>query len=267
MVSCIGAEAANMHQLMAEVMQKMNAADTDGVKGLSKDELSSITSVSGSGGNSFIESLNQRFEEIDGDANGQLTFDEIAKSKISEEPMGPPPGLDIDSEQAEELDKTLVGKTEQTSSETSKENMLDKIIQALVDAFTDSYKKQDSKEQAPSVSELTKSADANNDKGLSLDELSSVDTPKNPKTASVINDLIKNFGSYDLDGDGILSSSELQNAMPKQFSKQEIAAMAKEKTSEGLNAFGSFLGNTSTKFVQQLVQNYDKLSALSSVIT
>lgn len=97
MVSSISSNSDDSIQLlMAQMFQKMKSADTDGIAGLSKDELSSIDSSNDVGGSAFLKSLTDQFSSLDADKNGQLSSEEISKARPSE-PMGPPPGMDLSS--------------------------------------------------------------------------------------------------------------------------------------------------------------------------
>lgn len=249
MVSSINAAESSIQQLMLQMYQKMSAADTDGIAGLSKEELSSIDVGNDVGGAGFLQSLTAQFDKIDANGDGQLSAEEIAFAKPSKEPLGPPPGLELTS----------------TGSSESTDNIMEKILKKLSEKFTDSYKKAESGDKSPAnaIASLCAKADTDGVKGLSLDELSAVDTSKDTRQAGFINNLIENFKSIDTDGDGQLSQSELQNAIPKQFSKQEMAAMN--------NSFGSFggLSNLSGNLVQKLLNSYQNgdLSKLVSSLS
>lgn len=94
MVSRINGEDDSIQTLMMQMMQNMKTADTDGAKGLSMDELSSIDAGSDVGGAAFLKSLTEQFETIDSNKNGQLATNEIVQA-IPHEPMGPPPGMNL----------------------------------------------------------------------------------------------------------------------------------------------------------------------------
>lgn len=122
MVASIGSSSGSyIEQLMEQMQSKMKNSDTDGISGLSKDELTSVDTVGDSGGSAFLQSLNQQFDSIDADKSGQLSFDEISKAKppdYNDVPFGPPPGMMIDS-----------------SNDDSASNNYSTMLKNLVDSF------------------------------------------------------------------------------------------------------------------------------------
>lgn len=95
MVSAInGYDNDDMLQLMLNNIQpKLDKADTDGVKGLSMDELASVDAKD----DSFLITLKEQFSKIDTDTNGQITTEEIKNSLSAQTQgqMGPPAGMQI----------------------------------------------------------------------------------------------------------------------------------------------------------------------------
>lgn len=91
----------NIQLMMAQMYQKLNAADTDGVSGLSKKELSSVNVGDDIGGAAFLKTLNEQFDALDKDKNGELTAKEIFPQDLLKKQMGPPPGLEIASKHSE----------------------------------------------------------------------------------------------------------------------------------------------------------------------
>lgn len=87
----------NIQLMMAQMYQKLNAANTDGVSGLSKKELSSVNPGDDVGGAAFLKSLTEQFDALDKNQNGQLSAQEIFPSENLNGQMGPPPGLDLSS--------------------------------------------------------------------------------------------------------------------------------------------------------------------------
>ena len=260
MVSSInGTDDESMKQMMALMFQKMGAADTDGTKGLSKSELSSIDAGDDSGGSAFLKSLSDQFDELDTDANGQLSSDEIAKAKPPE-PMGPPPGLAIES----------------SDDSSSYSDLLEQIIEASKESFVSSFDdSNDTATDASKAESLIASADSDGSSGLSLDELSSADSSGSNGKTGFVNDLIKNFDNYDLDGDGQLSKSELETAMPDgPFSRQEEKAIVENSDSNSIfSKFESSLSNLgSSSLIQKLISSYqsgdfaDILSSLNIAV-
>lgn len=274
MVSSISSNASDSIQLMmAQMYQKLNAADTDGIAGLSKDELSSIDSSDDKGGSAFLQSLSSQFDSLDADGNGQLSASEIASAKPPCGPMGPPPGMTIggccstdSTDSTNSADSTsAASSTSSTDTTSSIEQWLEKMLQSLLDSFTKSTENTGSGDQsttadatssetdaASKISSLTSTADTDKSRSLSLDELSSVDTSNNTGEAKFIKDLINNFKSYDTNGDGQLSQSEMATATPPTTAAD----------------LGSSLGTLSSSFIQKLLNNYQtsNLTSLASSI-
>lgn len=281
MVSSINSSDSNgLQQLMAQMYQKMNSADTDGTKGLSKSELSSVDAGSDVGGAAFLKSLNDQFDSIDADGNGQLSASEISSAKPPQSgiggmgAMGPPPGLEIEGSVEETSTKASTDATSSTSSTSSTdstssdsiETLLEKLMAKILEEISNVQKKAESgnseetKSPKDPISSLTASADTDGTSGLSLKELSSVDSSSDAGKANFINNLIKNFESIDSNSDGQLSTSEIS------ASKPDGQTMAVNNASNGLNDLGSSLGSLSSSFVQKLLSSYQNggLSALAS---
>jgi len=82
--------------LINQMIQKMKSADTDGTKGLSKSELSSIDTGTDKLGSSFLDSLVKNFNTIDADNNGELSAAEMNCPKLLNQQMGLPSGMTIE---------------------------------------------------------------------------------------------------------------------------------------------------------------------------
>src|SRR5574344_665015 len=97
MVSSISDSDSSLQTMMMQLMQKMSSADTDGTEGLSLNELSSVDAGDDVGGAAFVKSLEDQFDTLDADGNGELSSEEMANAKPPEQPMGPPPGMNLNS--------------------------------------------------------------------------------------------------------------------------------------------------------------------------
>lgn len=273
MVSSISSTAEDSIKLMmGQMLQQMNAADTDGISGLSKDELSSINADNDIGGAAFLKSLAEQFDKLDEDGNGQLSANEIASANPLSGPMGPPPGLPIESDDSTEK---LTGSVSSTSSNESSavssddaKSLIDKLLKSLIESFTDSFSKDASKntdDKTQAAKNLVKTADKDGDGSLSKEELSSTNAGSNAEQSKMINNLINSFTSYDKDGNGKLSLSEMREAIPqKQFSMQELAAMSDNY--QKADSAGHALGNFSGSMARQFLNSYQNggLSSLTS---
>lgn len=207
--------------MMAQMFQKMQTADTDGTKGLSKDELSSIDSGSDVGGAAFLKSLTNQFDELDADGNGQLSESEIASAK-------PPEGEPVSG----------------SKKRDSIEELVEKLLQEALQAMSDKFKHTSNETTSNSVQKVDLStADTDGTKGLSVAELSSVDTSKDAGKANFVNNLISNFKTLDKDGDGQLTQNEIQAA--KTTSQMELGS-----------EIGKTLGQLSAAFAQKLISSY-----------
>lgn len=244
MSSSINSTAQDAIQLMMQQMyQKMNAADTDGTAGLSKAELSSIDAGNDQGGAAFLKSLTEQFNSLDADGDGQLSAQEISNAKPLSEPLGPPPGMNIDSN----------GSTDSTGSISSSGNFLETMLEKLL-AKLSGENDSDSTSNSDKVSSLTSSADTDKSGSLSLNELSSFEA-NSVGQAGFVNDIKQNFEHYDSNGDGQLSQDEMLAAMPNNSS---------------LSTASSSFSNLTSSFIDKLLSAYknsDLPSALSSLTT
>lgn len=240
MVSSTSATSGGIEQLMMAMYQKMNAADTDGITGLSKDELSSIDTGNDVGGTAFLKMLNDKFDSLDADGNGELSGSEIAAARPHRGHMGPPPGLQLESSDS----------SDSTNSMGSIKDMIENVFDKALESMSEGLDKLSSADSANMADSLTKSADKDNNNSLSASELSSIDTSKDSDKADLVSRLIKNFNKYDTNGDGQLSQSELKAAMPD---------------SELSGDFKNALSNLSN-YVQKFLDKYQS-SDLSSWIS
>lgn len=240
MVSTIGSAASDSVQMMmAQMFQKMQSADTDGVKGLSKSELSSIDSSNDAGGTAFLKSLSSQFNELDADGNGQLSQSEIASAKPPE--GGPDQSGNLKSKIEDLLEK-----------------LLQEALQAMANSTTDvtstASASSDSKTSEVKPLDLSK-ADTDGTEGLSLSELKSVDTSSDSKAANFVNDLVNNFDSIDSNGDGQLSKDEVKAAMPPPPPPM-MADNSSNYLNNSLGNLGDSFSKLSSSFIQKLISTY-----------
>lgn len=286
MVSSTSTASSGIEQLMMSMYQKMSAADTDGITGLSKNELSSIDTGSDTGGTAFLKALTDKFDSLDTDGNGELSASEISAAKPHHMGhMGPPPGMDLGStdsaNQADAVDSTTsadsTGSTNSNNPISAIENWIETMLENLLASLqngadsttSDAQSAANSNTSATDTStapiDTLSSADTDGKTGLSINELSSIDTGNDSGRANFINDLVKNFDSYDADGDGQLSHSEIKAAISQHFSQQTAAA----SDNNSLNGFGSTLGSLSSSFIQKMISNYQgsNLSNIASSLS
>lgn len=268
------ANSGEMQLMMAQFYQKLNAVDTDGTKGLSIDELSSIDTTKDAGGTAFLKSLTDEFSKLDADGNGQLNISEIAHAKPPT-PMGPPPGLDLGTSNT--TDSTKTGSTSATDA-TSKasstqdesiEQMLRKLMSEIFEKLADgiSGEKKSTTESSDSTNKAVDSTSTDTNgakKGVSLSDLSSMKTNTNAGATDFINSLMNDFKNLDANGDGKLSQSEL-----KSLKSNSSAETASSKLGDHLSSFESSLGNASSAFMGKLISNYKNgnLSNLASSLS
>lgn len=264
-------DSDGLQLMMAQMYQKVNAANTDGIAGLSKSELSSIDMGNDKGGAAFLKSLSDQFDSLDADGNGQLTAKEVSSAKLPTGPFGPPPGMKIESSDSDSGSLTgsvsSTGKsssTDSTSSTSSSssmesllENLLEKLLQQMAQRFNHSggSTADGSGSNSDKVSELVSSSDTDKNGSLSAAELKSIDTSGNNGKVGFVNDLIKNFSKYDTDNDGSLSQSEVLASMPKDPSQQTTASISSSDSSF----------NNIKAFMNKLISAYEKSGGVANV--
>lgn len=269
------ADSSDMQLMMAQFYQKLNAADTDGTKGLSLDELSSVDTTNDAGGTAFLKSLTDQFSQLDADGNGQLSSSEISQAKPPTQPMGPPPGLDLGISNTTDSTKTDTSNSTNATSKTSStqnesiEQMLKKLMSEIFEKLADgiSGEKKSSSDSSDSQSKTADSVSTDTNgakKGVSLSDLSSIKTNTNAGATDFINSLMNDFKNLDTDGDGKLSQSEL--AALKTNSGAETAS---SKLGNDLSSLGSTLGSASSAFMGKLISSYQNgnLSNLASSLS
>lgn len=244
MVSTInGAASDNIQLMMSQMFQKMQSADTDGISGLSKSELSSIDSSNDAGGTAFLKSLTNQFDKLDSDGDGQLSKSEIASAKPPE--GGPNQGGDAKSKIEDLLEKLLQEALQAMASSTS----------GTASTSSDSATTESASSTTSAIKPFDLStADTDGTEGVSLSELKSVDTSNDTKKANFINDLVKNFDSIDSNGDGQLSKSEVKAAMPPP--PQQQTTTADNYLNNSLSNFGDSFSKLSSNFIQKLINTY-----------
>lgn len=257
MVSSISNADSGIQQLMAQMYQKMGAADTDGTAGLSKKELASIDAGSDLGGAGFLNSLSAQFDKIDADGDGELTAKEISNAK-PKEPMGPPPGLEISSSDS----------SESTNTTNSIDSFLDKILKSMMEKLTESTDSESTSKEASNDSKALgglAAADTDGTAGLSAAELSAINTSSDAGKANFVNNLKENFAKIDTDGNGQLSQSEIAASKP---SGPPPGAVASGDSSNS-NSSGNAFANLTSSFVQKLLNSYQNgsLTSLASSLS
>lgn len=232
-ISSVGSDST-MQQLMAQMFTKMGNADTDGISGLSQNELSSIDTGDDVGGSAFLKSLNDQFDSLDSNQNGQLSNDEISQAKPvqpKDVPMGPPPGMFMDSSDSDSIS---------TSLDSSFSSLIDSIAKNVMDAF-----------------------DLNQDGNVTADEIKEAFS-KSKDTASSVLDSIT--GSADTPSDS--SSTSTSTSTSTVASTDASSSSSDSSTSD----FGEELKNLSSNFLQKLINSYNNsgggsfASALTSLV-
>lgn len=248
MSSSISNTAQDSIQLMMQQMfQKMQSADTDGISGLSKDELSSIDSSGDVGGSAFLKSLTEQFNSLDTDGNGELSAEEISNAKPPSGPMGPPPSMSIED-----------GSYSSDSSNSTK-NMIEEILEQILSNLEKSVDgtSESNSSNSDKLSSLVSAADSDGNGSISLSELSSVNASNNTGEAGFVNDLKKNFDNYDTNSDGALSNDEMLAAMPN-----DNSITSSTNSSNSLNSLAN-------SFIEKLLSAYKNsdLASASSLIS
>lgn len=138
MVSAINQNEDSIQMMMAQLYSKMNAADTDGTAGLSKDELSSVNAGGDDLSNMFLKSLTSQYDKLDEDKDGQLNASEISKALPQEPQLGPPPGMNLDG--SDDVVSQMAEKFLQNKSDNSIKDSVKDLASSFVQKLIDSYK-------------------------------------------------------------------------------------------------------------------------------
>lgn len=260
-----------------QLYNKMKSANTDGIEGWSKSELASINTGSNSANSDFLHALSENFDKLDSDGNGEITRDEITEgisSKLINSPDGthlaPTKNInDADSPTASDsADSTSDSKSTSTELLASIEQLIEKMLQQAVNGLSGKYdaKSNDptsTQNQASSTTAVTStsSVDSSGKPGLSLAELSAIDTNNNPNNAGFVNDLINNFSKYDTDGDGKLSKSEMEAS--------KLATSNAATSADQLNNTEISFNHLTGPLMSKLLSNYSNLnlSSLASTLS
>lgn len=150
----------------------------------------------------------------------------------------------------------------QAASNAKSASPLDALSQAALESFAKSFDKADMDKDAKKkeqMKELMSEADTDKSGGLSLKELSSVDTTQSKDKAKLVDELIKEFKGLDKDGNGELSMDEMQELLKqKEFSIQELGGMHKALTSENppVNSLSPDLGQATLATLQKFLSAY-----------
>lgn len=268
MTSSISAVSEDSKDMMMKMFQSMKTADTDGKAGLSLDELSSIDTSKDPVGGSFLQSLKSQFASLDKDSDGQLSAKEVSSVAPPSGPMGPPPGLSL----GDSSSTTITGSTSATGStdatgatslgdsiEALIKDLLEKVsekIESTVGSTASSATTATHSSNADKANSLISSADSDANGGVSLGELSSVNTSGNAGEAGFVKDLEKNFTSYDTNADGSLSQDEIVKAMPD------------SKIASDVSNLGHAAANLTHVFIDKMLSAYQSggLSNLASTV-
>lgn len=245
MLSSVGNNSSE--QLMT-TYAKISKYDSDGTSGLSKSELSSyIEGNSNSDDNAFALSLSQEFDKLDTDRNGELSEEEASYSEYD--------GSASNSSSSSNLTTESISGT--ASSDDNIKTQSQNLLTAYLKQYTKSYDKScDSDDDKKAIiKSLMGKYDTNGDGGLSIDELSSIDTSDSSPESQFADDLKTQFKSLDTNNDGLLSIQEMQKGlMKKQYSAHEISEMSQKLSDSDGN--GTSLGTSNSSFVQGLLNKY-----------
>lgn len=238
MVSSI-ANSDELQQMMAQLLQKMNSADTDGIQGLSKNELESISTDAKDGSSAFLDALSSQFSELDANGDGQLSTKEV--SNIKSDPMGPPPGLFIEAEESSD-----------SSSTSSNKDTISELMEKWMDKFAESY---DSAEDSENADSLVASIDKDGTNSLSYKELSQVAGDDGSIQSQAVKSLMDNFENFDKNNDSQLDKDEISQAF------SDFSEKVKTSDSSDGNEFFDSLKNgfekLSSSVVKKLIENYN----------
>lgn len=116
---------------------------------------------------------------------------------------------------------------EQASGKTI-QDVIDLYLKKYAESYDTNLESADSEKTKKMIKSLIAEADANGDKALSMEELSSIDTSQDKGKSDFVQALIGQFDILDKNKDGVLSIKEMQDVvLKKQFSQKEMEEMAK----------------------------------------
>lgn len=137
MITSIGSSNGTL----AQILDKLNSINTDGSKGISKNELNAIGEET-----DFTKTLLECFDSIDKDKNGELTSEEITTQLSTYGQLGVPAGLEIEDASESFMDK--IGSLLKDKFDLNKDGTLSKgdlkiaedrspLIKNLMNSFED----------------------------------------------------------------------------------------------------------------------------------
>ena len=207
-------------QSRTDPAQKFKELDTDGNGSLDKTELSAMAKELSSMTGKTLN-VDDSITTYDADNDGLLSENEIGV--MLQQVLGPPPsaGSGVSSQQASEAYQANSGDDqlsallkilEQSTNSSSTSSSSDDTLSILLDMLAQSESSSSTPQTRPDPEEMFKKLDSDNSDGLNKDELDVWAEDFSKMTGQTI-DTADAISTYDADGDGELSRTEMDTMM------------------------------------------------------
>lgn len=263
--------------------QKFKELDTDSNGSLDKTELSAMAKeLSTMTGKTL--NVDDSITTYDADNDGLLSQDEVGA--MMQQVLGPPPnaGSGVSSQQAtqayqansgEDQLSALLKILEQTASSSSTSSSSDDTLSILLKMLEQSEGSSSTANSRPNPEEMFKKLDSDSSNGLNQDELDVWAEDFSKMTGQTI-DTADAISTYDADGDGELSRTEMDTMMKALQEKSGgppppppdlmagTSSSTSDETTSTTDASQALSKNDQVALIRQLLEQYANNLSISS---